>query len=379
MTQSEATTGTATTARSITAKVLNDTITAKVSASETTLQSAIGAEQSARESGDAAINALIGAANGIAPLDADAKIPVANLPSNIGGGGGKRYAQIVVGNTSAGYTAADVDILVDGTNVSNDLISAITSHVNDILLLPGRYDIPQNLALGNATTIRGSGNAASYMTRSQLYGAASATLNVRFENKISNVMLSKWTLTGGGVYDGCAFDGAYGIFRQIINSAIDARDSYTCTSSGAMFCNNVTASGRPGTGTITFSGQTIGGVISGNYFGAFGGIVLSSANHLSISNNVFKNIGASGGTAITLTNSNRCAITGNVSVGPLYDKGVILNTSSNNTIVGNVFYNQDRTTYTQISIGSGSNYNTVVGNQASIVNSGTGNIVGSNY
>ena len=81
--------------------------------------------------------------------------------SGSSGGGGKKYAKFVVGSASAGYTAADVDYLCDGTADEveiNAAITALPSTGGEVVILEGTYDIKSGIYIGKSNvTLRGTG------------------------------------------------------------------------------------------------------------------------------------------------------------------------------------------------------------------------------
>ena len=68
---------------------------------------------------------------------------------------GKRFANIVVGSSAAGWTAADVDYLCDGTDDQveiNDALAALPSTGGRVLLLSGTYNCTANVTIAKAYT-----------------------------------------------------------------------------------------------------------------------------------------------------------------------------------------------------------------------------------
>ena len=68
---------------------------------------------------------------------------------------GKRFANIVVGSSAAGWTAADVDYLCDGTDDQveiNAALSAVPSGGGRVLLLSGTYNCTANVTIAKAYT-----------------------------------------------------------------------------------------------------------------------------------------------------------------------------------------------------------------------------------
>lgn len=115
-----------------------------------------------------------------------------------GGGGGKKYATVVVGASTAGYTAEDVDYLCDGTNDQNEIQTAINSLANggEVLILDGEYDIQSNISI-NKSNIKITGLGVSTVLNFNnatndriiyIYNCNNVTIsNLRFNGDISNI------------------------------------------------------------------------------------------------------------------------------------------------------------------------------------------------
>ena len=73
----------------------------------------------------------------------------------IGGSGGKKYATVVVGTSTAGYTADQVDFLCDGVDDQVEINAALQLSLSDtdtisvIYLLPGTYNISESIMFPN--------------------------------------------------------------------------------------------------------------------------------------------------------------------------------------------------------------------------------------
>lgn len=78
-----------------------------------------------------------------------------------GGGGGKRYASVVVGTSTAGWTAADCDYLCDGTDDNVEIQAAknsLPATGGEIVLLAGTYHLSAIVTfLGPPVRLRGAG------------------------------------------------------------------------------------------------------------------------------------------------------------------------------------------------------------------------------
>lgn len=87
-----------------------------------------------------------------------------NLPQAVGGG--KQYAKVVVGTSTAGCSASDVDYLCNGTNdstVIQQAIDSLPSTGGEIVFREGTYNITTGLTCSKANTVlNGNGAAVLY-------------------------------------------------------------------------------------------------------------------------------------------------------------------------------------------------------------------------
>jgi hypothetical protein len=134
----------------------------------------------------------------------------------------KRFETIVIGSTGAGYTAADVDYLCDGTNDSTQFAAAHTAlptEGGEIKILNGTYKLtkPWAITKGNVV-VRGSGYINTHI---QMNGARNDTVNAEAaqatnaviyvsgsSNTISDITVTHDTLTSGrsyGIYLNCSY------------------------------------------------------------------------------------------------------------------------------------------------------------------------------
>lgn len=112
-----------------------------------------------------------------------------------GGGSGKRYASLVIGTSTNGWTTADCDYLCDGIADNVEIlaaISALPSSGGGIVFLDGNYNLAGNFELpanapnyflqmsgsGANTVINGGGNTFSWSN----YGGGDNYTSVRFFN-----------------------------------------------------------------------------------------------------------------------------------------------------------------------------------------------------
>jgi hypothetical protein len=91
-----------------------------------------------------------GQPSGYAPLDGAGKVPLANLPSNLGGGGPANTDQLTEGTTNLYYTDARVRS-VALTGLSTATSSAITA-TDTVLTAPGKLQAQINTATTNIAT-----------------------------------------------------------------------------------------------------------------------------------------------------------------------------------------------------------------------------------
>lgn len=100
-----------------------------------------------------------GAANGVASLGTDAKVPKAQLPASEG----KRTARFTVGTSAAGWTADQVDYLCDGTADQveiNAAITALPATGGEVVILDGTYNLTGVILVNkNNVTLSGNGNS----------------------------------------------------------------------------------------------------------------------------------------------------------------------------------------------------------------------------
>ena len=88
--------------------------------------------------------------------------------SSSGGGSGKKYATFVIGSSTAGYTADDVDYLCDGQDDDveiNQAIQALPVDGGKIIILNGTYNIKQAITINKDNiVIEGLGNSTHLLT-----------------------------------------------------------------------------------------------------------------------------------------------------------------------------------------------------------------------
>lgn len=137
---------------------------------------------------DSELNDKINASDVYTKTEADSKL---NLKANLAdvytktqvddlleSAGGESYSTIVMGTSAAGYTAADVDYLCDGSNDSTQFtaaLGALPSTGGQILLLEGTY-YPSSVSIAkNNVTFKGM-SAATVLSGPTTYSSQSTTL-----------------------------------------------------------------------------------------------------------------------------------------------------------------------------------------------------------
>lgn len=124
-------------------------------------------------------------------LDADGNIPAERL-TNVSAGGGKAYSTIVIGTSTSGYTAPQVDYLCNGSNDSAQITAAVNALPDDggqILLLEGRYRISSAISIAkDNVTFRGmSENSilsipSNNFNQITMFAVTNGTSGLRFES-----------------------------------------------------------------------------------------------------------------------------------------------------------------------------------------------------
>lgn len=132
-------------------------------------------------------------------LDANGKIPSERLPES-SGGNSKKYATVVVGASSAGYTASQVDYLCTGTNdqtVINQAIQSLTRG-GKVILLEGVYYVSGQILVNKYNvTIEGMGIGATFIDVSSApFGVFSVT---NYGAVIKDLTISNGESGNGGI------------------------------------------------------------------------------------------------------------------------------------------------------------------------------------
>ena len=301
----------------------------------------------------------------------------------------RRTARFTVGTSAAGWTAADVDYLCDGTNDATQIIAALNALPDtggEVVILDGTYNITESINIPyDNVVLRGNGNATilkrMYNSTSSDSGATARgliTLNSKSGCKIVDLQI----------------DGNKGSYTSVNNYGIRLHSSSNNTITGNTCNNNNNGIYLYSSSNNTITGNTCN---NNNYYG----IYLNSSSNNTITGNTCNNNNYYG---IHLnSSSNENTITGNTCNNN--DRGIYLNassnnntitsntcnsnnsyginlsSSSNNTITGNTCNNNNYSIYLN---SSNNNYNCIVGNNLSgnttgyQSGGGTGNLEESN-
>lgn len=260
------------------------------STSEAATPSAV---KQAYDKANAAIpKAQIAVPNGVASLGTDGKVPPEQIPDRLV----QRTCRFVVGTSTAGWTATDVDYLCDGTADDvkiNAAIRALPSTGGEIVILDGEYSITSAILL-NKDGVSLVGNGHSTVLRKMKDGSVTGINSVvRVES--SGNMIKDLNIDGN-------------------------KDTYSSSSSGILLYNS--------SNTIVTCISSTNNTANGIYMtGGFNNIISES----DCSNN--DNMG------IAISNSKNNMTTGN----KCYDNsnyGISIGTNSNcNRIENNHCYN----------------------------------------
>ena len=298
-----------------------------------------------------------------------------NLDAGGGGGDGKRYARMVIGTSTAGWTAEDCDYLCDGVDDQIELnaaIAAIGSQKGSIVVLAGTYNLTAPLTFLNGIDLIGMSGvtferhvALPYNNTAYLVGIGNATIrNIYFD-----------------AYDAPGTDSGITAEVALASSAqMESCDVYAYRNIGVL---------------VEGSNVIIPARIEGNYF--FHGpnpsdnscdIYVQLTSHIVIVNNRLDigitvksdpDSGINSGTNLSsFTISGNCSNTGRGGIisiddgqnGTIYGNVIreikILNTLNNRTFGGNVIFgnrcNPQRDGQVLITLGENTSGNLVYGN-----------------
>lgn len=302
------------------------------------------------------------------------------------GGDGKRTARFVIGASTAGWTASDVDYLCDGTDDQVEINAAITALPvggGEIVILDGTYNITAKINVNKSNVkLRGNGNATILK---RMWDSESAE-GVITLNNASDCIIASLQIDGNrNMYDSVNYHGIYLIGTSLYNLIKD------------NMCRNCRYA-------IYVAGSSSSQIITNNdcSISCLYGIYVQTNGNL-ISDNICNNITLSNSCAMYITGSNNM-ISGNVCCGNKAIGLAMSGVGSNNTITGNTFNgngtqgiatlgSNKRNTITGntcndnistgISLTSYTGNNIVVGNNTSgsgtgINDQGSGNVVANN-
>lgn len=277
-------------------------------------------------------------------------------------GGGKRYATVVVGTSTAGWTTADCDFLCDGTDDQVEINAAIASltlsnslsdHIGEVLLLDGTYNLTDSITPIKSATIRGTNKSGVILKRMTLNGEGTTKILITLEQDsvIENISYdgNKALFTSGGSDVSELLVGNGGVvnnvkFSDCINNAIYAEPltaGYVVIDNCSFFSVEGNCVYADMYGKLLFNnsycflcpvminavGQSYDGSASNNTLSI---IVSNVSNTQTPSGDIILNgVGASN---ITNCSCHKVEITNTVPVGsPIYERG-------RNTLIGNHFY-----------------------------------------
>lgn len=273
---------------------------------------------------------------------------------------GKRAARFTVGTSTAGWTAADVDFLCDGTGDQveiNAAITALPSTGGEVVILDGTYNLTGAIKVNKSkVTLTGSGQ--STILKRAFAGNSSAPGLVYVTSNGSTIKF----LTLDGVkdtYSGLSNSGIY-LYRNnhtvTGNTCSNSGDSgiYLGNSTGCIVIGNTCSNNKNGISMYsnsTGSNNSINGnLCNGN---STNGIYLNNGSNNTVTENMCNENGENGICLVSSSNT----ITGNT-CNNNGDSGIYLYSGSN-TATGNTCNNNSKS---GIYLYSSSNSNTITGN-----------------
>lgn len=252
---------------------------------------------------------------------------LANLDAGTSGGGsGKRYASLVIGTSTNGWTTEDCDYLCDGIDDDvefNSAISSISSSGGEIVVLSGTYLLSSPLPILTSISLTGSGNVTlKRQTTGGLYEA-------KYLVGVQNATIS-----------GIHFDGNAEIFQGGLSNVYEVASGPSSVIKNCQFSNFVY-------GAIYCAGGAMYPfpVIRNNFINGIGafeggtGIYIAQSQNMLIQQNTFFSVSTSIQSAPAGTGSNQytkeLSITNNYS-DSITGSNMILDGISRSTISGNV-------------------------------------------
>jgi len=180
-------------------------------------------------------------------------------------GGGKRFADVVVGSAAAGHAAADCDILCtgagDAAQISAALATASAALNKRVLLLRGTYVLESTLNVPSGAVLAGMGQSVTVLKRAFAAGAMLEFPDMEGYDPILG------SYSGNTAVRDLTLDGQ----RAAYNTAANVGISYHCNApSGSEAVENVTFEGCY-TGIMTVSTDKLNVrncLFHNNYYGA---------------------------------------------------------------------------------------------------------------
>lgn len=264
----------------------------------------------------------------------------------IGGSGGKKYATVVVGTSTAGYTADQVDFLCDGVDdqveiqaAINKMYSSTYPKYGEIQLLPGNYEITSHITLGvnyrDRIWMHGSG-AGTTISRSNS-GADVTPENsiIYLDNGEDSVYLSDLTLesdSGCCVYNNSVGCNIYNvIFRVSAGTGLFLSSTYASAVHDCRFIGSSYSSG-----IAMHLGSTDANVSNNLISSVQTGVALANTNSVLLVNNRITD------TSIGVTNVSNSGNTSNARINNNYIEarniGLNLPGLVRSSIIGNYIF-----------------------------------------
>ena len=227
-------------------------------------------------------------------------------------GNSAKTVRFVIGTSTAGWTADDVDFLCDGTADDveiNAAISSLPSTGGAVLILDGTYNITAAISINKPnTTISGNG--------------ASTILKRMWGSSTSEGVINITATNGGCIVEKLQINGNKSNYTSWQNSGIRI-----FSSDNNVIIENICNNSYYGIDLASAENNTVTGNACNNNYG---GIYLnSSENSTTVTGNTCNN----NDYGIFLSDSNNNTVTGNTCNNN--NTGVRLFRSSNNTVTGN--------------------------------------------
>ena len=208
-----------------------------------------------------------------------------------GGGSGKRYANLVIGTSTNGWTTADCDYLCDGTDDNVEILAAINDLPavgGEIVFLSGSYNLSGNFQIpantpnyflqmrgsGENTIINGNGNTFSWSN----YGGGNNYTSISFKSiAVSSLIFSAVGFGAVSFYDSFLENTGTGSSSYISPSVCNCVIEFTSFNNipfqntefpgeftPLRFCNNLVYINQNLEASVVYGSK--GSVVSGNVF-----------------------------------------------------------------------------------------------------------------